>query len=86
MPDPDTEHGLRIQLATALRERDEARDEAKRLRAALITIFEWKLPPSGTEWEDGTPMSYGAAFGSNGERDYMRKVARAALCTGGDRG
>jgi chromosome segregation ATPase len=30
MPDPDTEHGLRIQLATALKERDEARALAEK--------------------------------------------------------
>lgn len=34
MPDPDTEHGLRIQLATALRERDRERDDAAYFRAS----------------------------------------------------
>ncbi len=28
---------------------------------------------------NGEPQSYGAAFGSNGERDYMRKLAAHAL-------
>jgi hypothetical protein len=42
MPDPNTEHGLRVQLATALRERDEAKACARTWaqnahRAALLT-------------------------------------------------
>ena len=56
------------------------------LRKALEVIREWTaFPPSGRFWRngDGTisarPMPYGAAFGSNGERDFMRQVARAAL-------
>ncbi len=49
------------------------------LRKALEIVARWELPETGEKWGDGTPMSYGAAFGSNGERDYMRKVARAAL-------
>jgi hypothetical protein len=28
---------------------------------------------------DGTEMSYGLAFGSNGERDFMRSIVRTAL-------
>lgn len=51
------------------------------LRDALNRITKWntELPPSGRYWEDGSPMSYGAAFGSNGERDYFRKLAITAL-------
>jgi hypothetical protein len=54
------------------------RDE---LAAALKSIEKWvgEFPPSGRTWDDGTEMSYGAAFGANGEQDYMREVARAAL-------
>lgn len=58
------------------------------LRKALEVIREWTaFPPSGRFWRngDGTisarPMPYGAAFGSNGERDFMRQVARAALAS-----
>jgi hypothetical protein len=49
------------------------------LRNALLIVWQWNFPPSGVTWDDGTPMSYGIAFGSNGERDYMRAVARTAL-------
>jgi hypothetical protein len=52
-----------------------------RLRVALKRIARWhgELPDSGRQWPDGQPMSYAAAFGSNGERDYMRQVALDAL-------
>jgi len=54
--------------------------DAGALREALRKIADWELPPSGKRWPDtAAPMSYGAAYGSNGERDYMREVARAAL-------
>lgn len=63
----------------------DAADERDRLRAALERIERWfgEFPPTGRTWsDDGESMSYGAAFGSNGERDYMRAVARAALAPG----
>jgi hypothetical protein len=54
--------------------------------AALAKIERWfgEFPETGEFWEntDGTmsdrPMSYASCHGSNGERDYMRSVARAA--------
>lgn len=52
---------------------------------ALRVIADWHLPPSGRFWHDSdgnlttTPMSYEAAFGSNGARDFMRAKAIAAL-------
>lgn len=49
------------------------------LAAALVHICEWSLPDTGRKWGDGSPMSYGACYGSNGERDYMRKIAATAL-------
>lgn len=61
------------------RELSAARAEAERLREALEKVERWQFPPTGKFWESGTPVSYGAAYGSNGERDYMRNVARAAL-------
>lgn len=61
--------------------------EAERLREALMRIERWfgEFPETGKFWrgDEGAitdrPMSYGAAYGSNGERDYMRSIARAAL-------
>lgn len=51
------------------------------LEKALSRIAKWfgEFPVTGDSWADGTPVSYGAAFGSNGERDYMRSIASAAL-------
>ncbi len=37
------------------------------------------FPDTGERWPNGQPMSYGACYGSNGERDYMRSIARDAL-------
>jgi len=55
--------------------------ENRRYKAALERISKWfdEFPPTGRTWDDGTAMSYSAAFGSNGERDYMRQVAADAL-------
>jgi hypothetical protein len=48
---------------------------------ALQRIERWfdEFPDTGLKWGDGSPMSFGAAFGSNGERDYMRGIAQQAL-------
>jgi hypothetical protein len=57
--------------------------EIERLRAALTRIEKWfgEFPETGKFWEDDAtrPMSYGACYGSNGERDFMRQIARDAL-------
>lgn len=57
------------------------------LVSALERIERWfgEFPETGQFWPnpDGSdsdrPMSYSAAYGSNGERDFMREVARVAL-------
>lgn len=49
------------------------------LAEALNVIAAWKFPPTGRKWDDGSDMSYGAAYGSNGQRDYMLKIAEEAL-------
>ena len=53
----------------------------KELKKALELIMNWDLPESGMYWdkEKKDAMSYGAAFGSNGERDYFKKIAQTAL-------
>ena len=63
------------------------RDEEvhEKLQAATDTlrlIAEWSkdtFPATGKTFDNGHPMSYGAAFGSNGERDYMRSLANNTL-------
>ena len=58
-------------------------EREERLEAALQRIAKWygEFPDTGLYWdkEETLKMSYSAAFGSNGERDYMRKVAQDAL-------
>lgn len=51
------------------------------LRRALDRIERWELPATGKFWdkEKTDPASYGAIYGSNGERDYIRAVARTAI-------
>lgn len=56
------------------------------LEEALQKIECWfgEFPPTGRTWPDGTPTSYATEYRSNGERDFMRSVAREAL--GGNNG
>ena len=51
------------------------------LMEALEQIQRWDgFPVTRKTWpKSGEPMSYGACYGSNGERDFMRGVANAAL-------
>lgn len=56
----------------------------ERLERALQRIARWhgEFPPTGRFWdepENNRPMGYSAAFGSNGERDFMRQIALDAL-------
>lgn len=50
-----------------------------KVKDILIKIIDWEFPETGKIWDDGTPMSYGAVFGTNGERDYMRNKALEAF-------
>ncbi len=55
----------------------------RKMKTALARIAKWfgEFPPTGKTWPDGSPTSYAAEFGSNGERDYMRNVAAEAIAT-----
>lgn len=75
--------GVQVNQLTANLEQVTAeRDE---LREALERIEKWfgEFPETNKFWPDGSPMSYGTCYGSNGERDYMRELARIALAKGG---
>lgn len=63
------------------RERVELERQQTVLVEALSKIEKWfgEFPPTGKTWATGEEMSYLAAYGSNGERDFMRSVAREAL-------
>lgn len=51
------------------------------LEKVLHRIVKWhgEFPLTETIGRDGKPLSYGACYGSNGERDYMREIASKAL-------
>ena len=59
----------------------ELSDRERAAKEALERIERWfgEFPPSGKFYRDGDAVFYGTALGSNGERDYMRGIARAAL-------
>lgn len=48
------------------------------LEAALTEIVAWDSFPRVKDRDGGT-SPYGVAYGSNGERDYMRNIAQRAL-------
>lgn len=52
--------------------------DAMELVEALNEIQMWSSFPRA-KLHDGTECSYGVAYGSNGERDFMRKKATEAL-------
>lgn len=55
------------------------------LAAALRRIERWfgEFPATGKFWDEEKtrPTSYAGEYGSNGERDYMRAIARTALAS-----
>jgi len=76
------------ELETIIANQDELLGEKQllieKLRDALTTVKKWKFPETGKFWDEDKPfpkekMSYGAAYGSNGERDYMKGIASEAL-------
>jgi hypothetical protein len=52
-----------------LKSMEEMQNKLAQYRAALLLISEWKMPYSG----------FGIENGSNGERDYFRKISNEAL-------
>jgi hypothetical protein len=59
-------------------------ERASRLEAALRRIERWEMPPTNDTWEDGSPMSYAALYGSLGEQQVIREIARQALNSEGE--
>lgn len=56
---------------------EELKADAERLAVALRQIERWRLPVAFGR--DGRTSKYEVEYGSNGARDYIRGVARAAL-------
>ena len=55
----------------------------RKMEVALRRIMNWELPKTDefVDEEKTIPASYGFLYGSNGERDYMRNLAKTALNT-----
>lgn len=51
----------------------------RKMKMALETIIKWQFPEVPDRQRPGHTISYGFAYGSNGERDYMINIAREAL-------
>lgn len=66
-------------LSAMTAERTALAAHVERLEKALQSIWNWEMPETGDVWEDGTPISYAAAYGSIGERRVIRQKAYAAL-------
>ena len=51
------------------------------MRDVLERIARWEFPETGLYWDDEKtePMSYGAAYGTAGERAYLQALAVQAL-------
>lgn len=68
------------EAAAAITQRDAV---IKELVEALERVERWngEFPETGEFWdkEKTRPISYGAQWGSNGERDFMRNIARTAI-------
>jgi hypothetical protein len=62
-------------------------EQISELSNALQRIEKWfgEFPSTGQFWDkDQTqPISYAAQYGSNGERDFIREIARVALVNAG---
>jgi len=56
------------------------KDENERLKEALEFIVKWDIPK--VRDREGRLQSYSVMHGSNGERDFMRKIASKASVGG----
>lgn len=80
---------LRNGLVNYLSEQDSQFDVLKddilnieRYKNALKRVEEWVMPETGKFYDDNgkkIPLSYSYCYGSNGERDYIKNIARNAL-------
>lgn len=51
------------------------------LVVALNKVLNWELPETGKFWnaDETQPMSYQAAYGSEGAKEYFQKIVKAAI-------
>ena len=55
----------------------------RKMEVALRRVADWELPKTDefVDEEKTIPASYGYLYGSNGERNYIRQLAKNALDT-----
>lgn len=71
---------LVAEALTEFWQRDTYRELCVELMGALQSVAQWdNFPPTGKFFESGAEMSFEFCYGSNGARDHMREVARAAI-------
>lgn len=66
-------------IVDAVNAYDALRARNAELEEALRRIERWFGEFPDVKDRNGQPTTYGVAYGSNGERDYMRSIARAAI-------
>ncbi len=67
-------------LRRCRREERKLKRRIEDLERALQRVVDWDVPKTtGRFWDDGKPMSYAAAYGLMGERDFIRRLAGNAL-------
>lgn len=64
--------------STLAEENQRLREEVAKLRGALESIVEWRMPHL-VEWMTGKPQSFAWLRGSRGEQEIIRERAWAAL-------
>lgn len=62
-------------------ENEQLKEQVKELLTTLEKIKMWEMPESRIylDKEKTKQLSYGAAYGSNGERDYIKSLAVKAI-------
>lgn len=78
---PDSQSLLDALCQVANETAQEHLEKKRKMKVALKKIANWELPTTGefVDEERTIPASYGFLYGSNGERDYMRNIAKEAL-------
>lgn len=55
--------------------------EINQLRSALTRIAKWhgEFPATGTQYDNGDPVSWGVTYDSNKKHDYIKKITHHTL-------
>lgn len=72
---------LKDELTTLQQANAKLEKQNAELVNVLSRIYKWELPETGRFWDDEKtrPISYETEYGSNGARDYIKKLAFDAI-------